>query len=55
MAIVANRYWMLMALLAGAVVSYSVGFMAGVGLLLAAGVLLELAFWYQLLKRRRRR
>jgi hypothetical protein len=55
MAIVANRHWMLLALLAGAIVSYSVGFMAGFGLLLVAGVMLELAFWYQLFKRNRRR
>ena len=55
MAIVANRYWMLLALLAGAVVSYSVGFVAGFGLFLVAGVLLELAFWYELFKRKRRR
>jgi hypothetical protein len=51
----ANRYWMLFALLAGAVGCYSVGLMAGVGLFLAAGVLLELAFWYGLWKRTRRR
>jgi hypothetical protein len=55
MAIVANHSWMLLTLLAGAVVSYSVGFMAGLGFFLAAGVLLELAFWYQLFKRKRRR
>lgn len=45
---------MLLALLAGAALSYSVGFIAGLGLFLAAGVLLELAFWYQLFKRKRR-
>ena len=55
MAIVANRYWLLLALVAGAVVSYGVGFMAGFGFFLAAGVIFELAFWHQLLKRRRRR
>lgn len=55
MAIVANRYWLLLALLAGAVVSYSVGFMAGLGLFLAAGVFLELAFWFAVLKGKRRR
>ena len=55
MAIVANRYWMLFALLAAAVVCYSVGLVAGVGLFLAAGVLLELAFWYGLFKRVSRR
>ena len=46
---------MLLALLTGAVVSYSVGFMAGFGLFLALGALLELAFWYQLLRGKRRR
>ena len=55
MAIIANRHWMLLALLAGAIVSYGVGFMAGFGLLLVAGGTLELAFWYQLFKRNRRR
>jgi hypothetical protein len=55
MAIVAPRHWLLLALLAGAVVSYSIGFIAGLGLFLAAGVLLELAFWVGLFKRNRRR
>ena len=52
MAIVANRYWLLLALVAAAVVCYGVGFTAGFGLFLAAGVIFELAFWYQLIKRR---
>jgi hypothetical protein len=55
MAIVANRYWVLLALLAGAVASYSIGFMAGLGLFLAAGALLELAFWVMFFTRKRRR
>jgi hypothetical protein len=55
MAIVANRYWILLALFTGAVVSYGVGFMAGFGLFLAAGAIFELAFWHQVLKGRRRR
>lgn len=55
MAIVAPRHWVLLALLVGAVVSYSVGFIAGLGLFLAAGVLLELAFWIGLFRRKRRR
>jgi hypothetical protein len=55
MAIVAPRYWLLFALLAGAAVSYSVGFFAGFGLFLAAGVLFELAFWVEVFKRKRRR
>jgi hypothetical protein len=54
MAIVANRYWILLALISAAVVSYSVGFMAGVGLFVAAGALFELAFWVALFRRRRR-
>ncbi len=52
MAIAANRYWLLSALLAGAVVSYAVGLTAGFGLFIAAGVLLELAFWYRVIKRK---
>jgi hypothetical protein len=55
MAIVANRYWILLALLAAAIVSYGVGFTAGLGLFVAAGVILELAFWFGLFTRRRRR
>lgn len=55
MAIVANRYWILLALLAAAFVSYGVGFMIGLGLFVAAGVIFELAFWFGLFKHRRRR
>jgi hypothetical protein len=55
MAIVANRYWILLALLAAAVASYSVGLMAGLGLFIAAGVILELAFWFGLFTRGPRR
>jgi hypothetical protein len=54
MAIFANRYWILLALISAAVVSYSVGFMIGLGLFVAAGVVLELAFWFELFRRRRR-
>jgi hypothetical protein len=54
MAILANRYWVLLALISAAVVSYSVGFMLGLGLFLAAGVVFELAFWFWLFRRRRR-
>ena len=53
MAILANRYWILLALILGAVVSYSVGFMVGLGLLVAVGVVLELAVWFELFRRRR--
>ena len=55
MAIAANRYWLLLVLLAGAVVSYSVGFMVGFGLFLGVGGLLELAFLYVVFLRKRRR
>jgi hypothetical protein len=51
MAIVANRYWILLALGAAAVVSYGVGSMAGLGLFVAAGVIFELAFWFELFRR----
>jgi len=55
MAIVANRCWMLLALVAGAIVCYAVGSMTGFGLFLAGGGVLELAFWHQLIGRKRRR
>jgi len=55
MAILSNRYWILLALLTAAVVSYSVGSLAGVGLFVVAGVVFELAFWFELFKRIRRR
>lgn len=55
MAIVANRYWILLALAAAAVVSYGVGSMAGLWLFVAAGVIFELAFWLELFKCRRHR
>jgi hypothetical protein len=55
MAILANRYWILLALLAGAVVSYGIGSMAGFGLFLFAGVICELVLWHELRKRKRRR
>ena len=54
MAILANRYWILLALILAAAASYSVGLMAGLGLFIAAGVIFELAFWFQLFRRRRR-
>ena len=55
MAIVANRYWILLALVTGAIVCYAVGSMTGFGLFLAGGGVLELAFWHQLIRRKRRR
>ena len=54
MALIANRYWILLALFAAATVSYSVGFIVGFGLLIGVGLVFELAFWHQLIKRRRR-
>lgn len=54
MALIANRYWILLALFAAATISYGLGFMAGFGLLIAVGVVFEVAFWHQLIKRRRR-
>lgn len=54
MAIAANRYGILIALAVAAVVSYSVGFMIGLGFFVAAGVVFELAFWLGFLTRRRR-
>ena len=55
MTIAANRYWILLALAVAAVVSYSVGFMVGLGLFVAVGAVFELAFWLQLFTRRHRR
>ena len=51
MAVIENRYWILLVLVSAAAVSYSVGFMVGLGLLVAAGVIFEFAFWLQLFKR----
>ena len=53
MAILANRYWILLALITAAVISYSVGFMVGVGLFVAVGAVFELAFLFALFRRRR--
>lgn len=55
MAIIANRYWILLALISAAVVSYSVGFMVGLGVFVAVGVVFELAFWFQLFRQKNRR
>ena len=54
MAVMANRHWILLALFAAATVSYSVGFIVGFGLFIGAGAVFELAFWHQLIKRKRR-
>jgi hypothetical protein len=47
MAIIANRYWMLLLLSAGAAVSYAAGLMVGLWAFIAVGAVLELAFWRQ--------
>ena len=52
MAITANRYLTLFLLLAAAGVSYVVGFTAGFVVLIAAGAMFELAFWFELFRRR---
>lgn len=57
MPMLANRYWILLAFFAAAVVSYSVGFTFGLGLFVAAGVIFDLVLSFQLgrtfVKRRR--
>jgi general stress protein CsbA len=53
MAITANRYLTLLLLFVGAAISYSVGFTISFWLLIAIGVVFELAFWFELLFRRR--
>lgn len=55
MAITANRPLMLLLLSGAAGLSYLVGFVAGFWLFIAVGVLFELAFWFELFGRRRRR
>jgi len=54
MEIAANRCVVLLLLLGAASVSYVVGFIAGFWLLLAVGVIFELAFWVKLFERKRR-
>jgi hypothetical protein len=55
MAITSNRYLTLFLLFAAAAVCYAVGFTVGFWLLIAAGAIFELAFWFELIVRRRRR
>jgi len=55
MAITENRYLTLFLLLGAAAISYAVGFMVGFWLLIAIGAAFELAFWFQLIVRSRRR
>ena len=55
MAIMANRYRMLLLLFVAAAISYAVGFTVGFWLLIAIGAAFELAFWFELFFGRRRR
>lgn len=55
MAITTNRYLTLFLLFAAAAISYAVGFMVGFWLLIVIGGAFELAFWFQLILRNRRR
>ncbi|HEX5789464.1 MAG TPA: hypothetical protein VFY03_14865 [Woeseiaceae bacterium] len=55
MAINTKRYLVLLLLLAAAIISYAVGFTVGFWLLIGLGAAFELAFWFQLFSRRRRR
>ena len=55
MAITANRYLTLFLLFAAAAISYAVGFTIGFWLLIVIGGAFELAFWFQLIVRNRRR
>jgi len=54
MAIMANRYRVILMLLVAAAISYAIGFMLGFWLLVLLGAAFEMAFWFQLLFRRRR-
>jgi len=56
MAVMANRYRVILMLLVAAAISYAVGFTLGFWLLILIGAAFELAFWFELLfgKRRRR-
>ncbi len=54
MAIMANRYLILLLLFAAATVCYVVGVKIGFWLLIGVGAIFEIAFWYEWLFRRRR-
>ncbi|MCH9693776.1 MAG: hypothetical protein K0U72_04630 [Gammaproteobacteria bacterium] len=54
MAILANRYLVLLLLFAGAAISYFVGLKIGFWLLIAVGAIFELAFWFEFFIRQRR-
>lgn len=55
MAITANRYLTLLLLFVAAATSYALGFTVGFWFLIAIGAAFELAFWFELFFRRRRR
>ncbi|MGI9263994.1 MAG: hypothetical protein ACR2QU_03630 [Gammaproteobacteria bacterium] len=55
MALTANRYLTLFLLFVTAAACYALGFTIGFWLLIAMGVVFELAFWFQLFFRQRRR
>jgi hypothetical protein len=55
MAIVANRYWILLALFVAAATCYSLGFVIGFWLFIVVGIVFEVALWRQLFKLRRHR
>ena len=53
MAIMANRYLILLLLFAAATGSYIIGVKVGFWMLIAAGAIFELVFWYEWFVRRR--
>ena len=55
MAIMANRYRVILLLFLAAAISYAVGFTVGFWLLIAIGAAFELAFWFELFSGRHRR
>ncbi len=55
MAIMANRYRVILLLFLAAAISYAVGFTVGFWLLIAIGAAFELAFWFELFTGTRRR
>jgi hypothetical protein len=55
MAISANRILTLLAFLVAASACYALGFVGGFWLFIAAGAIFDSVFWYQLVRRMRRR
>ena len=51
MAILVNRYWILLAFATAALVSYSVGYMAGAVVFGVAGVIFDLSLSFELIRR----